>query len=86
MEPADGQAGSGRQGEVVTVKQVVACLQERGVLQQMQLSEAATAACLLHNTLAVTDPQGARYATLWAFKPCGATLRGLYIACNTLHQ
>jgi hypothetical protein len=61
------QGSSGRPAHKhITVQQLVACLQERGVLDQMQLSEAAAAACLLHNTLAVSDPQGARYATVKA--------------------
>jgi hypothetical protein len=44
----------------VTVRQVVACLQAGGVLEHCQLSVEAAAACMLHNTLHVTDPQGAR--------------------------
>jgi hypothetical protein len=48
------------QQEAVSVQHVVACLQAAGVLQQHQLSMEAAAACLLHNNLAVTDPQGVR--------------------------
>lgn len=48
------------QQQPVLVCQVVACLQETGVLEQSQLSVEAAAACLLHSILAVTDPQGVR--------------------------
>mgnify|MGYP001809834680 CR=1 FL=1 len=48
------------QQDTVSVWQVVACLQSGGVLEHCQLSVEAAAACLLHNTLHVTDPQGAR--------------------------
>jgi hypothetical protein len=48
------------QREAVLVRHVVAGLQAAGVLQQCRLSMEAAAACLSHNILAVTDPQGAR--------------------------
>lgn len=48
------------QQQPVLVCQVVARLQETGVLEHCQLSVEAAAACLLHSTLAVTDPQGVR--------------------------
>lgn len=44
----------------VTVREVVVCLQETGVLEQWQLSAEVVAAYMLHDVLAVTDPQGAR--------------------------
>lgn len=54
LEQSDVQQG------MVTVRQVVACLESGGVLEHCQLSVEAAAACMLHNSLCVTDPQGAR--------------------------
>lgn len=54
------QDGQLWQHKAVLVRQIAACLQSAGVLEQHKLSLEAVAACLLHNALAVTDPQGVR--------------------------
>lgn len=59
VDAAQGDA-LGWQREGVLVRHVVSCLQAAGVLEQCQLSMEAAAACLLHNTVAVMDPQGVR--------------------------
>lgn len=48
------------QPQAASVRQVVACLQDAGVLLSWGLEAEAVAACLLHSTLANTDPQGPR--------------------------